>query len=136
MSPELSSSFSDCGYYMPMRAVQTVEIAYADDGRLPVGRDFIETAEDAHQISNSSFMPSYARRTFDGRWRFVSACARSWDICTKKARRGFSRSTILTDSSSEECVGCGRRRNASRNRTSKFWSTCMVGSGIELKSVR
>ena len=52
MSPELSSSFSDCGYYMPMRAVQTVEIAYADDGRLPVGRDFIETAEDAHQISN------------------------------------------------------------------------------------
>src|SRR5437588_3511308 len=119
MTAKLSRPLRHSSEHVSVGAVYAIEISDADDRRVPLGRKLLEAAEYLHQISNSNLRPSWASRTFGGRRRLVCSCARSWDICTKKARRGLSLSTIWRDSSSEECVGCGRRRSASRKSTSK-----------------
>ncbi len=39
-------------------AMHTIKVAYTDQRRPKVSRNFVEFAEDLHQISNSSFIPS------------------------------------------------------------------------------
>src|SRR5262249_37077731 len=109
----------DLMQHLLVAAMNTVKVANADDSRSKTGWHFVQRAEDSHAISNSSFRPSCARRTCSGRLRLVSACGRSWEMCVKKARRGFSSSTRLSEFATVECVGCGRWRKASRNKISR-----------------
>jgi hypothetical protein len=57
------------------------------------------------QISNSSFIPSYESFTLAGNAALVCSWGKSWQICVKNARRGFSRSTMRNEFSTVECVG-------------------------------
>ena len=40
-----------------------------------------------------------------GNVALVASCGRSWQMCVKNARFGFTVSTILSDFSTVECVG-------------------------------
>src|SRR5438105_3484380 len=82
-----------------------IEIAHADDGWAEIKRDLVERAEGPHAISNSSFNPSWASRTCPGRLRLVSSWGRSWEMCVKNARCGFSSSTSLSELATVEWVG-------------------------------
>src|SRR6476469_5370954 len=117
-------------------AMDTIKISYADNRGSKICRHFLKRAEYPHAISNSSFSPSCASRTCSGRFLFVSRCGRSWEMWVKKARRGLSSSTSLSEFSTVECVGCGRWRRASRKSMSSPRSRSFDSAGISLKSVR
>ena len=68
----------------------------------------------------------------EGNAASVFSCGRSWQMCVKNARRGFSSSTHCRLRSTVECVGCGRWRNASRNNTSRPCSFAFDSSGMSL----
>src|SRR5262249_12350146 len=59
--------------HLPVAAVHAVKIADADNGRTQVARDFFNGTENPHAISNSSFKPSCARRTWLGNDLLVSS---------------------------------------------------------------
>src|SRR6266849_5538073 len=59
------------------------------------------------QISNSNFIPSNASCTPGGNAALVASCGRSWQMCVKNVRFGFTSSTIFSDCSTVEWVGCG-----------------------------
>src|SRR5208283_2876073 len=130
---------------MRMRPVYSVKVADTDQRRPEVSGNIVEFVEYVHGnsdqwlvvsdqqnrlsagslttdhwplISNSSFIPSYDSRTCRGKVAFVASCARSWQICVKKARFGFTRSTMASEPFTVECVGCGLCRSASRKRMS------------------
>src|SRR5579872_1191342 len=147
-------------------AVHAVEVAHAQHSAAEIGGKFLEMAVDLQavlssrflvraparrggreaqtdgtpalrfQISNSSFRPSCARRTCGGREALVCSCGRSWQIWVKNARCGCRRSTMRTEFSTVECVGCGLCRSASKKRMSRFCSWANDASGMVLKSVR
>ena len=98
-------------HHFLVRAVDAVEVAYADhrgaEVRAERPRDCGRSAFGCSYSSNSSFSPSCARRTFSGSAAFVASCGRSCEMCVKKVRLGFSRSTIFSEFSTVECVGCG-----------------------------
>src|SRR5579864_832261 len=121
---------------LPMTAMNAVEIPHGHDAGTKIGGDFLQCPEDPHAISNSSLSPSWARRTCSGNDRLVSSWGRSWQMWVKNARRGCNSSTRRRELATVECVGCGRCRSASRNRTCSPRSRSMESEGISLKSVR
>ncbi len=108
---EEAGALGHVAHHFLVRAMHSVKVAHADHGGTEVRRDFIEMAEDLHvwagQISNSSFSPSCDSRTLSGSVALVASCGRSCEMCVKYVRFGFNRSTIFSEFSTVECVGCG-----------------------------
>src|SRR6202162_3770363 len=127
---------------MGVGAMHSVKVAHTDERGAKVGGYIVEFVEDLHahatqpQISNCSLIPSKESRTSGGRAALVARCGKSWQIWVKNARCGFTRSTMRSEFSTVECVGCGLCRSASRNKMSKSFNCANDGSGISLKSVR
>src|SRR5579862_6773413 len=133
LTAKSAGALGHVAYDFLMRAMHAVEVAHADYGWPEVGRYFFEIAENLqesmsllvlpppglyHYSSNSRFKPSYDKRTFSGKSAFVSWWGRSCEMCVKNVRFGLSCSTIFSEFSTVECVGCGLCRKASRNRMS------------------
>src|SRR5579871_2114789 len=70
--------------YALMATVNTIKVSNADNSGSKL-RYFFQRAEYPHAMSNSSFNPSCASRTFSGRFLLVSSCGRSWEMWVKKA---------------------------------------------------
>src|ERR1700722_13230315 len=124
--------------HVPVSPMYPVKISNTDKSRPEGAGHVVEMVEGQHlnQISNSSFIPSYASCTPAGNVAFVASCDRSWQICVKNVRLGFTSSTTLSERSTVECVGCGWCRSASRNKMSRPRSFSSVPAGTSLWSVR
>src|ERR1700675_405126 len=109
----LRCAFHHPPQYLLVPTMHAVEVADGHHDRLALcasARDpFLRRMQHRkrHQISTSSFRPSYDRRTLGGSFAFVAACPRSWQMCVNHARLGFSSSTSASDCSTLECIGCG-----------------------------
>jgi len=87
-----------------------VEIADGERAGTEIGGRFIEASVDPHGITarlHQNFQPVVGQADVGREQALRARVRRSWQRCVKKARRGARASTVFTERSTVECVGCG-----------------------------